>query len=530
MLAGQKTPRASPTANSYFNVSNFSEGFFMSSEINSNEALQSKHATVPPEIEGMPPGIPYIVGNEAAERFSFYGMKAILMVFMTKYLIDATGQPAHMDKEAAKIWYHNFTAAVYFFPILGAFISDWLVGKYRMIISLSIVYCLGHGVLAMMDLYEWTHIAPRNLLFLGLVLIAIGSGGIKPCVSAHVGDQFGHRNHHLVSRVFGWFYFAINFGSMLSTLLIPYTLKHYGAGWAFGIPGILMSIATFVFWLGRHKYVHVPASGNRFFKETFSKEGLRAIGNLIPLYIFIAMFWALFDQTGSAWVLQAEQMDRTLSWIMVDTPVLNNLGEPTGELIRKPFEVLPSQLQALNPFLVMILIPLFSYGLYPFLGKFFKVTPLRKVGIGLFIMVVGFALTGIVEVLISQGKTPHIVWHFWAYVVITCAEVMISITCLEFSYTQAPPKMKSFIMGLYLLSVAFGNLFTAQVNYYISASKKAGSKLLDGANYYWFFSIAMLITAVLFVIWSQFYKGHRYVQGDSIDELHEESEAEGSGR
>ena len=89
------------------------------------------------------------------------------------------------------------------------------------------------------------------MLGLGLALIALGAGGIKPCVSAHVGDQFGKQNKHLITKVFGWFYFSINFGSTVSMPLTPWLLEHYGPGWAFGVPGILMAIATFVFWLGR---------------------------------------------------------------------------------------------------------------------------------------------------------------------------------------------------------------------------------------------------------------------------------------
>ena len=159
----------------------------------------------------MPGGIPYIISNEAAERFSFYGMRGILVVFMTKYLVDETGQLAVMGKEEATGYYHLFVSAVYFMPLLGALLSDILLGKYRANLSLSIVYCLGHLVLALDD--------TRLGLALGLGLISLGSGGIKPCVSAHVGDQFGQTNASLLERVFALFYFSINLGAFISTLL-----------------------------------------------------------------------------------------------------------------------------------------------------------------------------------------------------------------------------------------------------------------------------------------------------------------------
>ena len=451
---------------------------------------KTQPATKPYDIETMPPGIPYIVGNEAAERFSYYGMKAILTVFMTKYLIDINGAPAPMSDVEAREWVHYFGSAVYLFPIFGAIVADWLFGKYKTIICLSIVYCLGHAVMALVDVPQLTGLEPRWTLICALGLIAVGSGGIKPCVSSHVGDQFGKRNQHLLSKVFQWFYFAINLGSAISTLLIPIILDQCGPAYAFGIPGVLMAVATYMFWVGRKSYVHIPPSGKDFFRETFSKTGMLAMLNLFPLYCFVAMFWALFDQTATAWVTQAGSMDRMV------------MGR----------EILPSQLQAINPILVMIFIPLFSFVLYPMMGKFFKVTPLRKIGIGLFLTIPAFALPAWVQMQIEAGQTPHIIWHFWAYVILTAAEILISITVLEFSYTQAPKKMKSFVMGLNLLSVSLGNLFTARVNHFIL--NEDGSRNLTEVQYYWFFTACIFVTGIIYVFWSQFYKGKTYIQGD----------------
>ena len=455
--------------------------------------MTEKYRTSPVPMTTMPPGIPYIIGNEAAERFSYYGMSGILFAFLTEYLRDVSGNTAPMDATEATKWTHYFIAAVYAFPILGAILSDWLLGKYRTIVLISLLYCVGHAVLALVDYPTITNIDPRWLLGIGLALLALGAGGIKPCVSAHVGDQFGTQNEHLIPKVFGWFYFSINLGATASMLLTPWLLKHYGPAWAFGVPGVLMALATFVFWLGRNKYVHIPPAGNKFFEETFSRDGLRAIFNLTPLYLLIFPFFTLFDQTHSAWVDQAKSMDRNL------------LG----------FQLLPSQLQTVNPFLILLLIPLFTYVVYPWLGKWFAVTPLRKIGIGLFLTAASFVIIALAQQQIDAGHTPHIMWQIMAYMVLTAAEVMVSITALEFSYTQAPKKMKSFIMGLYLLvAIALGNIFTAEVNGYIEKQKKLGLTILEGANYFWFFTGIMLTTAVVFVIWSQFYRGQTYIQGD----------------
>jgi POT family proton-dependent oligopeptide transporter len=395
---------------------------------------------------GVPKGIPYIVTNEAAERFSFYGMKGILVVFMTKYLLDSSGDPDVMSEEQAKVWYHNFTSAVYFFPILGALIADWFLGKYRTILYLSTVYCVGHLCLAFMDLHMPLG-EPRDWLFAGLVLIAVGSGGIKPCVSAHVGDQFGRGNAHLLEKIFGWFYFSINLGAFASTLLTPYLLNHpsFGPAYAFGLPGVLMGIATFLFWMGRNTFIHIPAGGSAFLKEIFSKKGFGSLARLLGIYLFVAMFWALFDQTGSSWVFQAQQMDRYIFGI----------------------ELLPSQIQALNPILILLFIPLFNFVIYPSINKVFPLTPLRKIGIGFFLTVPAFLLPAWIEHQIAAGDIVAIEWQLFSYVLITAAEVFVSITALEFSYTQSPTKMKSFVMAAYLLGVSVGNQFVSVVNSYI---------------------------------------------------------------
>ena len=516
-----------------------------------------RFATQPPVTTGMPPGIPFIVGNEAAERFSFYGMKTILVVFMTQFLHSTAGSPDFMTDAESREWMHLFVASAYFFPVIGGIVADAFLGKYLTILLLSIVYCLGHLCLALMDLPQpllEATLAPRGWLLAGLALVAIGAGGIKPCVSAHVGDQFGASNRHLLERVFGWFYFAINFGSFFSTLLTPWLLRRYGPGWAFGVPGILMALATLVFGLGRHRFVHIPPRGPGYFAETFGPAGLAAILKLVPLYLLVAVFWSLYDQTGGAWVQQAQQMDRRFLGI----------------------EWLESQIQAINPLLVLIFIPLFSLVVYPAVSRVLPFTPLRRILAGFLLTTLAFAITahaqrlidaeagrfrGVVAPLVAAGdvdaaatetairaaglnaladavagggagrgeaivgagiavardgsrltaRWPSVGWQLLAYVVITAAEILVSITCLEFSYTQAPPQMKSFIMSLYLLSVSLGNLFAALVNSLMQDAQ--GRSLLTGERYYWFFTGCMLAATLLFLPVLRWYRPREYIQG-----------------
>jgi POT family proton-dependent oligopeptide transporter len=441
---------------------------------------QRPYLTAPRPTSGLPRGIPYIIGNEAAERFSYYGMRAVLFVFMTKHLMGDGAQLDPMTDAQATTWYALFGSAVYATPLLGALLADIWLGKYRTIVLLSVVYCLGHLALAVDD--------TRTGLAVGLGLIALGSGGIKPCVSAHVGDQFGHANAHRLRPVFSAFYFAINFGAFASTLLTPVLLDRFGPHVAFGLPGLLMLIATLVFYAGRYEFVHIPPGGRAFARQLFARDGWSSLLRLAAIFVFIAMFWSLFEQTGSSWVAQAGRMDRRFLGI----------------------DWLESQIQAINPILVMIFIPFFHFVVYPGVGRFVDPTPLRRIGAGFFIAVLAYLLSAQIEIWIAAGDTPNIAWQLLAYVILTWAEILISITALEFSYTQAPPALKSFVMALNLMSVSIGNLFTAGVNVFIQ--DESGHSTLAGEDYFLFFAAAMAITAVLFIPVALLYRERTWLQ------------------
>lgn len=436
------------------------------------------------ERTGMPTGISYIIGNELAERFSFYGMKTILTVFMTTYLLNSEGVKDVMTEGESKVWYHLFIMLTYLIPIAGAFLSDILWGKYRTIIVLSIVYCAGHLALAMDE--------TRLGLSLGLGMIALGSGGIKPCVSAHVGDQFGKKNSHLIERVFSYFYLSINMGSAVSTILTPLLLVSYGPSVAFGVPGAIMILATIVFWFGRNKYISVPPVGWKVYREfLFSKEGGKAIVSLLGIYLFVSVFWSLFDQTGSLWVLQAKSdfVIKEISWLGIT--------------------LLPSQIQASNPILVIILVPIFTFLIYPKLNKNGKFTSIKRMTVGFFIAAFSFVIIAWMENQIQNEIEVSIMWQFWAFLFLTVAEVMVSITALEFAYTQAPKSLKSLIMSFYLLAVFLGNTVTLLVNLFIMNDD--GSSKLEGASYYLFFVGLMTVTAFIFMIVFRNYKERSFV-------------------
>ncbi len=538
-----------------------------------------------PDQKGWPKGIKYIVGNEGAERFSFYGMKAILFIHLFA-LIQVTGLADKVADSKATAGVHLFVAGVYAFPILGALLADKLLGKYNTILWLSIVYCLGHLFLALFE-------SSLEGTFAGLAFIAIGAGGIKPCVSAHVGDQFGKSNWHLINKVFQLFYFMINFGSLLAFFAIPYLNNRFGTGVAFGVPGILMALATFLFWLGRKHFVHVPASpggklgfldvlvgfflfvpliillfadgvgmtilwqklavaggaivasllvfnyrqrieeddgflpvllyaikvrlgfqevpkaivmtdadgADRKEDSTISNhwlfgpaatkfgaeaaEGPLAVFRIISVFFLVSVFWMLFDQQGSTWVIQAKLMDRDLGF----------------------WTVLPSQMGGVNAAMVMILIPLTLWFFSALLKRGITVSPLLRMTIGMAMAGLSFVVIALIQAKVESSApgTVSVAWQFIPYGIITLSEVLVSVTGLEFAYTQAPKKMKSIVMGFWLLCVSFGNFFVAKL-----AHTWEGWAL---SKSFWVFAGLMFVAAVLFGIRASFYKYKEYSQG-----------------
>jgi proton-dependent oligopeptide transporter, POT family len=448
---------------------------------------EQKFITAPVKSDQMPRGIPYIIATEAAERFSFYGMRAILPVFMTQYLLDSSGARAVMPESEANETYHLFLSLGYFLPVLGAVLADVFWGKYRTIFWISIIYCFGHLALALDE--------TRLGLMLGMLLVAIGMGGIKPCVSAIVGDQFGSANQHLLSKAFGWFYFAINAGSMISIPLTPLLLKHAGPAWAFGVPGIFMVIALIIFWWGRYRFVHIPAPGWKVFRENFNAEGLKAIGRIAVIYVFVAIFWSLWDQSGSEWVLQAEKMDRNVS------------------LFGYHFEILSAQLQTFNSVFILLAIVGCNYVIYPLINRVWRLTELRKIGLGLVVTAVSFLFSVWIERQIAAGVRPNILSQVPGFFLLSFGEAMVSVTALEFAYTQAPKRMKSIVMVLYMWAISAGNLITALVHRFIANAD--GSSKLSGASFYLFFIGLCLATTVVYAFVSRYYTPKTCLQDDA---------------
>ncbi|NXM57913.1 S15A1 protein, partial [Illadopsis cleaveri] len=373
---------------------------------------------------GFPVSIFFIVINEFCERFSYYGMKAVLTLYFTRFL--------HWDDNFATAIYHTFVALCYLTPILGAIIADSWLGKFKTILYLSIVYAIGQTVLSVGSISDLTDRnqdgSPDNvavniaLSMIGLILIALGTGGIKPCVSAFGGDQFEDDQEKQRSTFFSLFYLSINAGSLLSTLITP-TLRASQCGihtkqecypLAFGVPAILMAVALVVFVIGSKMYKKVKPQGNvilevskcvgfaiknrfRHRSKEFPKREhwldwasdkydkqliaqTKMVLRVLFLYIPLPMFWAVFDQQGSRWTLQATAMN-------------GDFG----------FHIQPDQMQIVNPILIVIMVPVVDSLVYPLIKKCkLNFTPLKKMTVGMFLGSMAFVAAALVQVQIDK--------------------------------------------------------------------------------------------------------------------------------
>src|ERR1700743_1717482 len=177
--------------------------------------MQDSPAVSVPQKSRYPRSVPFIIGNEAAERLSYYGLRSILVTFLVAQFYNPThiaSLTTQSEAHANEIT-HLFVTLSYFMPLVGGIMADWFFGKYKVILWISIVYCLG-------NLFTSSFTTNLSLFTTGLILIAIGAGGIKSCVSANVGDQFDKSNQDLLSKVYGWFFFSIKAGLMRATGLL----------------------------------------------------------------------------------------------------------------------------------------------------------------------------------------------------------------------------------------------------------------------------------------------------------------------
>uniref|UniRef100_A0A3Q1ITG9 Solute carrier family 15 member 1a n=1 Tax=Anabas testudineus TaxID=64144 RepID=A0A3Q1ITG9_ANATE len=380
---------------------------------------------------GYPISIFFIVVNEFCERFSYYGMRAVLVLYFKYFLL--------WDDDLSTSIYHTFVALCYLTPILGAIVADSWLGKFKTIIYLSIVYAIGQVAMAVSAIHDITDSdrngTPNNMTFhvvlsmVGLFLIALGTGGIKPCVAAFGGDQFSEHQDKQRRTFFSVFYLCINGGSLLSTIITP-ILRAQDCGiysqqkcysLAFGVPAALMVVALAVFIIGSGMYYKPEPQGNIMLEvckcigfavknryrhrskkypkrqhwmdwaeEKYDKlliAQIKMVLKVLFLYIPLPMFWTLFDQKMDSaghhhgWTL-CKSADKTKHGLIV---------------------IQPDQMQTVNPILILTLVPIMDSIIYPLIKKCgFNFTPLKRMTVGMIMAAIAFVCAALVQMEIDK--------------------------------------------------------------------------------------------------------------------------------
>ena len=422
----------------------------------------------------LPPQTKYIVGNEACERLSYYGVVAIL----TGYATSLFGGGEQGGIVAKKI-VHDWKSLTYLLPLIGAFIADRYWGRYRTILWVSFAYCAGHALMSATEGTKWG-------LYAGLILLAIGSGGIKPCVSAFVGDQFGPGQEKQLTKAYSLFYWSINFGSFFAFLFLPYIRAKTSYSVAFLIPGVFMLLATAIFFSGRKKFVMKPPTSTLPPVDKATRAADRVtLWRIALVFLPVTVFWSLFDQQNTTWVQQGQQM----------VPV--KLGD---------YSIDGETMQSTNPIYVMAIIPLFVTWLYPALSRMgLRPTLLRRMGAGMVLAATAFLISAMLQKRIEGGEKLSVLWQLLPYGVMTAGEVLISATGLEFAFSVAPARLKSTIMSFWLLSVAIGNKLASAVTELNSMKNAAGETVrrISVSSEMLIYVGLMLVVAVVFAVIAQ---------------------------
>jgi POT family proton-dependent oligopeptide transporter len=262
---------------------------------------------------------------------------------------------------------------------------------------------------------------------------------------------------------------------------------YVGPSVAFGVPALAMAVALLVFWAGRRSYVKVPPNlgreGRAAPADVEEPASKGALWRILAVFAPVSVFWALFFQYGSTWTFQAEALRREVLGV----------------------ELAAAQIQTLNAVFILTLIPVFSLWVYPAVERRVRLTALRKMSAGMFVTVLSFAAAALVEQALLASRAagaaaPHVAWQIPQYLLMAIAEVLVSVTALEFAFSQAPRRMKSLVMGIWYVTIASGSLLTALV---------AAANRFQGVAYYAFFAGLMLAAAVAFALVARWYPERR---------------------
>lgn len=378
-----------------------------------------------------PKGLYFLFTIEMWERFSYYGMRALLVLYMVKFLLFST--------EHAGSVYGTYTGLVYLTPLIGGYIADRYMGQKSCILIGAVLMMLGHFAMAVSNL---------TFFYMALGLLILGNGFFKPNISTIVGQLYDE-NDPRRDGGFTIFYMGINLGAFLSPLICGTLGEKVGFHYGFASAGVGMLIGLLIFLWGQNKYI--KDIGNKpLCKEIIindnhktacdvplTKDEKQKIAVIFIMMFFCIFFWASFEQAGSSMTLFADRStNRFIPFLNWEFPV--------------------SYFQSVNPLLIILLAPIFSK-LWIDLADINKNPSMPvKFSIGLLLVAFGFVLMVIASAFAETGKVSYL-WLMGVYLFHTLGELCISPVGLSMVTKLAPVKFASLLMGTWFLSSFFAN-------------------------------------------------------------------------
>ncbi len=397
------------------------------------------------ELWGHPKGLYILFFTEMWERFSYYGMRAILVLFLIS-TVSGDNPGFGWDKTEALYLYGWYTALVYILSIAGGWVADKYWGQKRTVLIGGILLCFGHGILAVEALWAF---------YAGLGLIILGVGGLKPNISTMVGGLYPPGDDRR-DKGFTIFYIGINLGAFLSALIVGYVGETIGWHYGFGLAGIGMVLGQAVFMLGQKYLVGVgeatkdlsPAEMEAKRKPLTSIEIDRVKVMLIS-FVLIIVFWGAFEQAGGLMnIYTAEKTDLSLGFTI---PLLGLDAVPA------------SWFQSVNAlFIILLGVPIAGFW-YNWKQKNKESSSLFKMAIGIIIMGLGFLFMSAASLEFEANGQSAMYWLVLAYLFHTVGELCASPVALSFITKLAPLKYASIMMGAYFAATGVGNKVAGMV-------------------------------------------------------------------
>ena len=411
------------------------------------------------EIFGHPAGLYVLFFVEMWERFSYYGMRAILTLFLAAPVIMGDPQSGYGWSNAETLsFYGTYTMFVYLTSIPGGWIADKFIGQKKAVMVGGLLLCLGHGILAVDA--QWA-------FFSGLVFIVLGVGLLKPNISTMVGGLYKQGDD---KRDIGFyiFYMGINLGAFLGALIVGIVAAKWGWHYGFGLAGIGMALGQVMYFYGLKYLTGVgdflgakDSLNKEVMKKPLNKKEKDRMLVMFLSFLIIIVFWGAFEQAGGLMSLYTEQKtDRILSFSL---PLIGN-------------EVPAAVFQSINAFFIIIFATLIGNFWFKWAKKGKESSSLFKMAIGVIIMAFGFFFMSkaSTEVVMDGDKIVEksaMIWLVLAYLFHTIGELCASPVALSFITKLAPLKYASFMMGAYFAATGLGNKVAGLVG---ELSKDAG--------------------------------------------------------